>query len=100
MEKFYSDEISNLKTRILENGKIIVDVQEQCLNAINAQKAALNMIPDSARMSGAELAPADSIAYAHAHSQYLATGCDPSFSEQLSEFCDKQSDTLLKSMNG
>ena len=76
-EKLQSDKISNLKTRILENGKIIVDVQEQCLNATNAQKAALNRIPDSAHMSSAGLAPADSTGCAHAPSQHLAMGCDP-----------------------
>ena len=92
------DKIGYFKTKILENSKTIVQVQEQCLQVISAQVAALSMTdlpPLPAAAQSSAIATGVFVSQTSAL-QLGSAGDDPSFSEQLSAFCDQQSDTSVK----
>ena len=98
IEKQQLDKIGHLKTKILENSNTIVHVQEQCLHVISAQVAALSMT-DSPPLPAAAQSSASAIGVSLSQTSALQlgpAGDDPSFSEQLSAFCDQQSDTSVK----
>ena len=83
----HADNIETLKIKILENGKSIIEVQEQCINAISAQRAALNMISDSNTLQKASRLPVN-------NDVKIPVMQTPSFSERLSAVLEKQTNAL------
>ena len=104
LKTVHSDSIETLKVKILENGKSLVEVQEQCLNAISAQRFALNRIPGSNALQNAMQSPV-SKGVMKSQASVLQTPVDgvSSFSERLSvafemetdNWCNNPSEGLL-----
>ena len=87
MKSEHADNIETLKNKILENGKSLIEVQEQCINAIGAQRAALNMISDSNTLQKASRLPVSN----DVEMPVMQTS---SFSERLSATLEKQTHVL------
>ena len=87
MKSEHADNIETLKNKILENGKSLIEVQEQCINAIGAQRAALNMMSDSNTLQKASRLPVSN----DVEMPVMQTS---SFSERLSATLEKQTHVL------
>ena len=94
MKTMHADNIETLKVQILENGKSLVEVQEQCLNAISAQRDALNKISGSNIQNAMQSPVSNGVIGSRASVLQSPSDGVSSFSERLSAAFEKQPDNL------